>query len=111
MHTSEPIAPREIRLQRAPTPARSSWQRVRQGVTVCLFLVATGVGLDVGLHGASVSPVAPAAPVVASAPAATSSTQAQTQDSAQDPGSPRTGADDGSRRGDDSGVRSRGAGR
>jgi hypothetical protein len=53
----------------AASGARSTWQRLRRGTTVAAFLLATAVGVGVGLQGATVSPVAaPAAPVVAPGP-------------------------------------------
>jgi hypothetical protein len=47
--------------------SRSTWLRVRWSLTAGLFVVATVSGVSVGLGGAAVSPVAPAASVVAQA--------------------------------------------
>jgi hypothetical protein len=40
---------------------RSTWQRIRRILTVGVFVTATVTGIGVGLNGASISPVAPAA--------------------------------------------------
>ena len=50
--------------------SRSAWRKGRQWVTIAVFIVATTVGVHIGLQGPGVSPVAPAAaPAVAVAPA------------------------------------------
>lgn len=41
--------------------ARSTWQRLRRVLTAAVFVTATVAGISVGLGGASISPVAPAA--------------------------------------------------
>lgn len=51
--------------------ASSAWRRTRLGITVAMFSLATVLGVGVGLHGATTSPVAPAVSGAA-APAATS---------------------------------------
>lgn len=50
-------------------PKRSVWRRRQLLATGAVFVLATVIGVDVGLHGAAVSPVAPVA-VAAATPAA-----------------------------------------
>jgi hypothetical protein len=40
--------------------SRRAWRRLRRTTTIGLFVVATVVGVTVGVQGAAVSPVAPA---------------------------------------------------
>src|SRR3954453_15370025 len=47
----------------------STWRRLRGTLTAGLFIVATFGGVGVGLQGAAVSPVAPAAAAAVVAPA------------------------------------------
>ncbi|WP_433782617.1 hypothetical protein ACQPX6_22435 [Actinomycetospora sp. CA-101289] len=66
MSSPAPPPPAPERPGQAASGARSTWQRFRRGTTAAAFLLATAVGVGVGLQGAAVSPVAaPAAPVVA----------------------------------------------
>jgi hypothetical protein len=65
-------SPPAVTAGRPPHPrgtplSRSTWLRVRRSLTAGLFVVATAAGVSVGLGGAALSPVAPAAPVVAQA--------------------------------------------
>ena len=58
----------------APTSAvtplsRSAWLRLRRTLTAGLFLASTVAGVNVGLQGAAVSPVAPAVATAAPLPA------------------------------------------
>ena len=57
-----PDAPARARL------SRSTWRGLQLSLTAGLFVVATISGVSVGLGGAVVSPVAPAAAAVVAAP-------------------------------------------
>lgn len=68
MSTSGPARHRKSAPAGASLSA-STWRRLRGTLTAGLFLVATLGGVGVGLQGAAVSPVAPAAAAAAVAPA------------------------------------------
>ena len=63
-----PSAPLDGVGTRRETLFTRAWTRVRGAVTVGLFVVATGLGVTIGLGGVDVSPVAPGAAFTAAAP-------------------------------------------